>query len=58
MWNTSNINRTKINPFPKRQNLDSSKLKEFSDDIFKFDENGKKFSKGLENTVGKGGINH
>ena len=29
-------------PFPKRQILDSSKLKEFADDNFKFDENGRK----------------
>ena len=41
---------------PKRQILDSSKLKEFADDNFKFDENGRKFSKELENTVGKGEI--
>ena len=40
-------------PFPKRQILDSSKLKEFAGDNFKFDENGRKFSKRLENTVGK-----
>ena len=43
-------------PFPKRQILDSSKLKEFADDNFKFDENGRQFSKRLENTVGKGEI--
>ena len=43
-------------PFPKRQILDSSKLKEFADDNFKFDENGRKFSKRVENTVGKGEI--
>ena len=36
--------------------LDSSELKEFADDNFKFDENGTKFSKGVENTVGKGEI--
>ena len=36
--------------------LDSSKLKEFADNNFKFDENGKKLSKRLENTVGKGEI--
>ena len=30
--------------------LDSSKLKEFADDNFKFDENGRKFSKRVENT--------
>ena len=29
-------------PVPKRQILDSSKLKELADDNFKFDENGKK----------------
>ena len=43
-------------PFPKRQILDSSKLKEFADDNFKFDENDRKFSKRVENTVGKGEI--
>ena len=43
-------------PFPKRQILDSSKLKEFADDNFKFDENGRKFPKSVENTVGKGEI--
>ena len=34
--------------------LDSSKLKDFADDNFIFDENGMKFSKWVENTVGKG----
>ena len=34
--------------------LDSSKLKEFADNFFKFDENGRKFSKPLKNTVQKG----
>ena len=43
-------------PFPKRQILDSTKLKDFTDDNFKFDENGEKFSKRVENTVGKGEI--
>ena len=43
-------------PFPKRHILLTSKLKEFADDNFKFDENGKKFSKRVENTVGKGEI--
>ena len=38
--------------------LDSPKLKEFADDNFKFDENGRKFSKQVENTVGKGEIRH
>ena len=40
-------------PFPKRQILDSSKLKEFADDGFRFDENVRKSSKRVENTVGK-----
>ena len=31
--------------FPKQQILDSSKLKEFADNNFKFDENVRKFSK-------------
>ena len=41
---------------PKQQVLDSSKLKEFSDGNFKFNENGRKFSKRVENTMGKGEI--
>ena len=43
-------------PFPKRQILDTSKLKEFADDNFKSDINGRKFSKQVENNVGKGEI--
>ena len=43
-------------PFPKGQILDPWKLKEFADDNFKFEEIGRKFSKWLENTVGKGEI--
>ena len=31
--------------------LNTSKLKEFADDEFKFDENGRKFSKRVGNTV-------
>ena len=38
----------------KRQILDTSKLKEFADDNSKFDEQGRKFSKRIENTLGKG----
>ena len=34
-------------------NLRLSKLKEFADDYFKFDENGRKLSKRVENTVGE-----
>ena len=36
--------------FPKQQILDSSKLKDFADDDFKFDENGRKILKQVENT--------
>ena len=43
-------------PLPKRQILDSSKLKEFAEDNFKCDENGRKLLKRAENTVGKGEI--
>ena len=43
-------------PFPKRKIFDNSKFKEISDDNFKFDENGVKFSKLVENTEGKGEI--
>ena len=42
----------------RRQILDSSKLKEFADDNFKFHKNGIKLSKRVENTVGKGEIAH
>ena len=31
-------------------------MKNFTDDNFQFDENGRKFSKRLQNTVGKGEI--
>ena len=40
----------------RRQVLDSSKLKEFADDNFKLDKNGRKLSKWVENTVGNGRI--
>ena len=36
--------------------LDSSKLKEFAEDNFKFDQNGRKLYKQVESTVGKGEI--
>ena len=42
--------------YTKQKILDSFKLKEFADDNFKFDENGKKFSERFENTVGRGEI--
>ena len=43
-------------PFPKQQNLDPSKLKEYVEDNFKLDEHGRKFSKWVENTFEKGEI--
>ena len=45
-----------FSPITRRQILDSSKLKEFADDNFKFDENSRKLSEQVENTVGKGEI--
>ena len=42
--------------FTRRQILHSSKLKGFADDNFSFDKNGRKVSKWVENTVGKGEI--
>ena len=47
--------RLLVNLFTKRQ-MGSSKLKEFADDNFKFDENGRKFPQMVENTVGKRAI--
>ena len=45
--------------FSKRKILDASKLKKkIADDNFKFNGNGRKFSKWEENTVGKGVIAH
>ena len=45
-------------PITRRQILDSSKRKEFADDSFKFEENGRKLSKPVENTMEKGEIAH
>ena len=42
--------------FPKRRIFEASKLKEIADDNFKFDENDRKFSLLVKNTVGKGEI--
>ena len=47
-----------FNPFYKQQDSESSKLKEVADDNFKFDENGRNFSKWVQNTEGKGEIAH
>ena len=48
--------KTLFNPLPDDKILDWSRLKQFADDNFKFDENSRKFSKWVENTVGKGEI--
>ena len=44
-----------LNPLPNDK-LDSSKLIKFADDNYKFDENGRMFSKPVENTVRKRAI--
>ena len=45
-----------FNPLRDDKILDSSKVKEFADDDFKFYENARKLSRRVENTVGKGEI--
>ena len=45
-------------PITRQQILDSSKLKDFADNNLKFEENGRKLFKPLENTVGEGEIAH
>ena len=45
-----------INPLPDDKILDRSNLKQSADDNFKLDENSRKSSKWIENTVGKGEI--
>ena len=47
-----------IYSFPKRQILDTSKLKRLAEDNFKFDVNGRQFLKWVEYKVGKGEISH
>ena len=58
MFPSFQIKIPSFEPFPKQQILDSSKLKEFADANFELDENGRKLSKWVENTVGKGRIAH
>ena len=48
--------KTNFNPFPNDNISDWSKLKEFADNNFQFDEKGRKLSKWVENTLGKGEI--
>ena len=53
---SSYIIAVKFNPFPNDTISDSSKLKQFADDNFKFDENDRKLSRRVEHTVWKGEI--
>ena len=46
----------RFNPLPDDKILDRSKLKQSVNDNFEFDENSRKLSKRVENTVGKGEI--
>ena len=50
------ITSSAFNPLPDNKILDRSKLKHSAGSNFKFDENSRKFSKWVENTVGKGKI--
>ena len=50
MWEWVSLSETII--------LYSSKLKDFANDNFRFDENGRKFSEWVENTVENGEIAH
>ena len=45
-----------VKPLPDGKFFNSSKLKYFADDNLKFEENGSKFFKPVEKTVGKGEI--
>ena len=55
--NKPNLNQMSVSKIETLNKiLDSSKLKEFADIYFKLDENSRKFSKWLENTVRKGEI--
>ena len=56
MGKGENTCNNSINPLTDDKILDRSKLKQSADDSFKFDENSRKFSKQIENTVGKGEI--
>ena len=61
LFRSGNINTRQVAEilplaFPKRKISDTPIVKEFEDDNFKFDENGKKFSKRKGNAVGKGEI--
>ena len=49
------LKKNLVNPLPDNK-FKTPKLKVFADDNFKFDENDRKLSKWIENTVGKGDI--
>ena len=55
MWSDLDLHHLLHNTFilPKRQILDISKLKDFADHNFKFDENGRKFPKNNRKRCGK-----
>ena len=55
-YSTFSNYRFRLTLSPNDKFLDFSKLKEFADDNIKFYANGEKFSKWVENTVGKGEI--
>ena len=55
-WVTDSHDNYDLNPLPENKILDRSKLKQSADDNFEFDENSRKFSKRVENAVGKGEI--
>ena len=46
----------RVNPLPDDKIKNRSNLKQSADDNFKLDENSRKFSKRVKNTVGKGEI--
>ena len=47
MWHLSwKLSLFLVNPLPKRQILDSSKVEDFADDNFKSDENGESYPDG------------
>ena len=53
---TSELVLRQLTHYQTKNFLDKSKLKQSADDKFKFHENSRKFSKRVENTVGKGEI--
>ena len=53
LFSVSGINNYCFNPLPDDKIVDWSKLKQIADDNLKFEENGRKLFKPVENTVGK-----